>query len=74
MKKPEIHCLWVTKWVIIEERWFLYNKYKCGWSLMKYFNIQWIWSYSKLQNVSHLLLLMATSSNSHFKKHMKYKR
>ena len=35
-------------------------------------NLQWIWSKSKLQNVSHLLLLMATSSYTHFEKYMKY--
>ena len=34
--------------------------------------VQWIWSKSKLQNVSHLLLLMATSSYTHFEKYMRY--
>ena len=38
MKEPEFHCLWITKWVIIEELSFLCTKYRRGWSLMKQFH------------------------------------
>ena len=54
MKEPEIHPLWVTRWVIIEGRSFL-NKhvggYTRGWIFMKQFNI-----FMKYKITNHLIL------------------